>query len=180
MVLVKNVDLKADYKYFTVPKHDRAVYLVAQISKLDELQLVPASANIFFDGSYIGETYLDPTTMDDTLNLSLGKDPNIIVKRTLMKKESKDKVVGTKKEKTYAYSIQIKNLKSSSIDLVVQDQIPITQNAEIEIEALELSKGELDERTGIINWNFTIRGSGEKDIELKYKVKFDKDKNVLL
>ena len=180
MVLVKNVDLKADYKYFTVPKHDRAVYLVAQISKLDELQLVPASANIFFDGSYIGETYLDPTTMDDTLNLSLGKDPNIIVKRTLMKKESKDKVVGTKKEKTYVYSIQIKNLKSSSIDLVVQDQIPITQNAEIEIEALELSKGELDERTGIINWNFTIRGSGEKDIELKYKVKFDKDKNVPL
>ena len=97
-----------------------------------------------------------------------------------MKKESKDKVVGTRNEKTYAYSIQIKNLKSSSIDLVVQDQIPITQNAEIVIEALELSKGELDERTGIINWNLTIRGSGEKDIELKYKVKFDKDKNVPL
>ena len=80
MVLVKNEDLKADYKYYTVPKYDNAAYLVAQISKLDELQLVPAKANIFFDGSYIGETYLDPTTMDDTLDLSLGKDPNIIIK----------------------------------------------------------------------------------------------------
>jgi len=180
MVLVKNEDLKADFKYFTVPKYDKSVYLVAQLSKLDELQLVPAKANIFFDGSYIGETYLDPTTMDDTLNLSLGKDPNIIVKRTLLNHESKDKVVGTKIEKSYAYSIEIKSLKSSGIDLVVQDQIPVTTNAEIEIEATELSKGKLDERTGIIEWKFTLKGKGKKDLELKYKVKSDKDKHVIM
>ncbi|MBL4862549.1 MAG: DUF4139 domain-containing protein, partial [Crocinitomicaceae bacterium] len=59
MVLVKNVDLAANYTYYTAPKRDKSVYLVAQLSKLDELQLVPAKANIFFDGSYIGETYLD-------------------------------------------------------------------------------------------------------------------------
>jgi uncharacterized protein (TIGR02231 family) len=178
MVLIKNEDLKADYKYYTVPKYDKSVYLVAQLSKLDELQLVPAKANIFFDGSYIGETYLDPTTMDDTLNLSLGKDPNIIVKRTLLKKESKDKVIGTKKERTFAYAIEVKNLKSSSIEIVVQDQIPVTQNAEIEIEATELSKGKLDERTGLVEWKFTLKPKGKKDIQFKYKVKFDKDKNV--
>lgn len=180
MVLVKNVDLSAKYKYFTVPKYDKSVYLVAQLSKLDELQLVPAKANIFFDGSYIGETYLDPTTMNDTLNLSLGKDPNIIVKRTLQKHESKDKVVGTKMERTYAYEIQVKSLKSNSIELVVQDQLPITQNAEIEIEHLDISKGELDERTGIIEWKFTLKGKGKKNLLMKYKIKHDKDKTVYL
>ncbi|TNF49865.1 MAG: mucoidy inhibitor MuiA family protein, partial [Bacteroidetes bacterium] len=75
MVLIKTVDLDANYKYYTVPKLDQSVYLVAQITKLDELGLVPASANIFFDGSYIGETYIDPTSMQDTLDLSLGRDP---------------------------------------------------------------------------------------------------------
>lgn len=178
MVLIKNEDLSADYRYYTVPKYDKSVYLVAQLSKLDELQLVPAKANIFFDGSYIGETYLDPTTMDDTLNLSLGKDPNIVVKRTLLKHESKDKVVGTKKERTYAYAIEVKNLKSTTIEVIVQDQIPITQNAEIEIEAEELSKGKLTERTGLVEWNLTIKPKGKKDLTLKYKVKHDKDKNV--
>lgn len=180
MVLVKNVDLKADYKYYTVPKYDQSVYLVAQLSKLDELQLVPAKANIFFDGSYIGETYLDPTTMDDTLNISLGKDPNIIVKRTFLKHDSKDKIVGTKMEKTYAHSIEIKNLKSTAIELVVQDQLPITQNADIEIQALELSKGDLDKRTGIIEWKVDIKPKGTKDILFKYEVKHDKDQNVVL
>lgn len=178
MVLVKNVDLKANFKYYAVPKHDLSAYLVAQITKLDELQLVPAKANIFFDGSYVGETYLDPTTMNDTLELSLGKDPNIIVKRTLLKKEYKEKVIGTKKERTYAYAIEVKNLKSRSIEMIIQDQIPITQNADIEIDAMELSRGKLEERTGIIEWRFNLKPGGKKDLELKYRVKHDKDKNV--
>lgn len=180
MVLVKNEDLKADYKYYTVPKYDNSAYLVAQISKLDELQLVPAKANIFFDGSYIGETYLDPTTMDDTLDLSLGKDPNIIVKRTLIKRETKDKIVGTNKERTYAYAIEVKNLKSTAIDIVVQDQLPITQNADIEITATELSRGTVDERTGIVEWEFNLKGGGSKDIEFIYKVKHPKDQTVYI
>lgn len=180
VVLISNTDLTADFKYYTVPKYDKSVYLVAQISKLDELQLVPAKANIFFDGSYMGETYIDPTTMDDTLNLSLGKDPNIVVKRTLLKHESKDKVVGTKMEKTFAYAIEVKNLKSVAIDIIVQDQLPITQNAEIEINALELSKGEIDTRTGIIEWRVNLKPKATKDILFKYEVKHDKDKTVYI
>jgi uncharacterized protein (TIGR02231 family) len=180
MVLIKNVDLTASYKYFTVPKYDKGVYLVAQISKLDELQLVPARANIFFDGAYLGETYLDPTTMDDTLNLSLGKDPNIIVKHTLLKQDSKEKIIGTKKERTNAYALTIKNLKSTNIDIVVQDQIPITQNADIEIIAEELSKGSLDIRTGMVQWEFTLKPKAEKDLILKYLVRYNKDQHIPL
>lgn len=180
MVLVKNVDLAADYKYYTVPKYDKSAYLVAQISKLDELQLVPAKANIYFDGAYMGETYLDPTTMDDTLHLSLGKDPNIIVKRTLLEKESKERVVGTKMERSYAYSIEVKNLKSKSIEIIVQDQVPVTTNPEIEISSSELSKGTLIARTGIVEWNVTIKPNSSKEIFLTYVVKHDKDKNVVL
>ena len=178
MVLVKNVDLDANYKYYTVPKYDKSVYLVAQLSKLAELQLVPAKANIFFDGTYMGETYLDPTTMDDTLNLSLGKDPNIIVKRTLLKKESKEKIVGQKKERTFAYSIEVKNLKSKTIKLVIQDQLPITTNADIKIEAINLDKGKIEKRTGLIEWEFNLKPKASKDIQFSYKVEHDKEKQI--
>ena len=113
MVLVKQSELNTSFRYYAVPKLDPGVYLVAQMTKLDELQLVPAKANIFFDGTYIGETYLDPTTMDDTLNLSLGKDPNIVVKRTLIKNQSKERIIQDKKERSFAYNIEVRNLKSS-------------------------------------------------------------------
>jgi uncharacterized protein (TIGR02231 family) len=180
MVLIKIVDLDANYKYYSIPKLDNSTYLVAQLSKLDELGLVPAQANIFFDGSYVGETYIDPTTMDDTLNLSLGRDPNIIVKRTLVKKDSKEKIVGDKMEKTMSYSIEIKNLKATSIDLIIQDQLPITQNGDITIEQVDLGKGLFDARTGLMEWKMELKTKESKILNFSYKVKYNKDMNIQL
>lgn len=178
MVLIKNVDLKANYKYYTVPKMDKSAYLVAQISKLDELQLVPAKAAIFFDGSYIGETYIDPSSLSDTMNLSLGKDPNIIVKRTLLKQECKEKIVGNTIEKTFAYLIEVKNHKSASIDIMIQDQLPITQNSEIIIEMIDNDKAVYNELTGLLEWDVKLKTKENKQIKLTYKVKYNKDQNL--
>jgi uncharacterized protein (TIGR02231 family) len=180
MVLVKNVDLDANYKYYTVPKLDPSVYLVAQLSKLDELQLVPAKANIFFDGSYIGETYLDPSVMEDTLTLSLGRDPNILVKRILLKKDCKERVINNQKEKTFAYQMEIKNLKSTTIDLIVQDQIPITQNSAIVIEPINLDKAKLDAQKGILEWTFNLKSKETKKLNFSYKVQYNKETNLVL
>jgi uncharacterized protein (TIGR02231 family) len=176
MVLISNNDLNATYKYYTAPKIDASVYLVAQLSKLDELQLVPAKANIFFDGSYIGETYLDPSLMEDTLTLSLGRDPNIVVKRTLLKKENKERIVANTKERTNNFQIEIKNNKSINAVVVIQDQIPITQNGSIIIEVMNTDKAKHDEVTGLLEWEFNLKPKESKIVKFAYKVKFDKDK----
>lgn len=180
IVFVKQTDLDTKFRYYAVPKMDASVYLVAQMTKMDELQLVPAKANIFFEGTYIGETYIDPTSMDDTLNLSLGKDPNIVVKRTLLKKDLKDKIVAEKRERTFNYSIEVRNLKSTNVELYVQDQIPITQNTDIVIENINPGKGKMDETTGLIEWVVNVKPKESKTIEFGYKVKHDKDKQVNL
>lgn len=180
MVLINNVNLSANYKYYTIPKMDKSAYLVAQISKLEELQLVPAKATIFFDGTYIGETYIDPTSLDDTLNLSLGKDPNIIVKRTYLKQDTKEKIVGSTIEKSYTYLIEVKNQKASNIDIVIQDQIPITQNGEIEISLIDSGKAKYNSVTGLLEWDVKIKPKQSEVIKFTYKVKYNKDKNLYL
>ena len=178
MVLVKQSELNTSFRYYAVPKLDPGVYLVAQMTKLDELQLVPAKANIFFDGTYIGETYLDPTTMDDTLNLSLGKDPNIVVKRTLLKNQSKERIIQDKKERSFAYNIEVRNLKSSDIELIIQDQIPLTTNPEITIEKSNLGKGSIDEKTGLIEWQLKLKAKDNQTFDYDFKVRHPKDKIV--
>lgn len=180
LVLIKNSELNTTFKYYAVPKVDPGVYLVAQMTKLDELQLVPASANIFFDGSYIGETYIDPTSMDDTLNLSLGKDPNIVVKRTLLKQKSKDKIVQDKRERTFAYQIEIQNNKSTSIQVIVQDQLPMTTNADITIEATEKGNGREIPGNGILEWEYKLKAGENKKWEFGFKVKHPKDQQINL
>ncbi|MEX1191933.1 MAG: DUF4139 domain-containing protein [Brumimicrobium sp.] len=180
MVLVKNEDVDANYVYYTVPKIENAAYLVARITNLEELQLIPAKATIFFDGSYMGETYINPGVMDDTLSLSLGKDPNIIVKRTFMKKKYKEKIIGNDVEKTSAYQIEILNNKSKSIELIVQDQLPVSRKDGIEVNAEEISKGQLKETTGIIEWKLNINSKKKEILDLKYTVKHNKNEPLVL
>lgn len=178
LVLIKNSELNTTFKYYAVPKVDPGVYLVAQMTKLDELQLVPANANIFFDGSYIGETYIDPTSMDDTLNLSLGKDPNIVVKRTLLKQKSKDKIIQDKRERTFAYQLEIQNNKSSSIQIIVQDQLPMTTNADIMIEATDKGNAREIPGNGILEWEYKLKAGENKKWEFGFKVKYPKDQPI--
>lgn len=180
LVLVRNLDLTANYRYYTVPKIDPGVFLVAEILKLEDLQLVPASANIFFDGTYIGETYIDPTAMNDTLKLSLGKDPNIIAKRILLKKEYKEKVIGNDIERTYAYEISVKNLKANTIELVIEDQIPVTSNGEIVIEAINTDKADYDKTTGKLTWTVDLKTKVTDKFTYSFKIKYPKDQNVIL
>lgn len=180
MVLVKNEDIDANYVYYSVPKIENSAYLVAQITNLEELQLIPAKATILFDGSYMGETYLNPGIMDDTLSLSLGKDPNIIVKRTFMKKEYKEKIIGDNVEKTSMYKIEVLNNKSKTIELIIQDQVPVSRKEGIEVIVDDLSKGELNETTGIVEWKVKINSKDKKNLDLKYTVKHSKKEPLVM
>jgi len=178
MVLIQKSALETNFKYYAVPKLDASVYLVAEMLKVDQLQLIPAKANIFFDGSYIGETFIDPTTMNDTLYLSLGKDPNIAISRKLISSKCKEKTIGDKIEKYLAYSIEIKNMKSTQVEVVIQDQIPITTNEDIVIDKINAGKGKLKQRTGLIEWKTILKPTNQKTYNFEYRIKFDKNKQI--
>ena len=178
MVLVQKSELETNFKYYAVPKLDASVYLVAEMLKIDELQLIPSKANIFFDGTYVGETFIDPTTMNDTLYLSLGKDPNIAISRKLISSKCKEKIIGDKIEKHLAYSIEIKNMKSSQVEVVIQDQIPITTNSDIIIDKINAGKGKLKTRTGRIEWKTILKSREQKTYDFDYRIKFNKDKQI--
>lgn len=180
MVLINSKTLDTDFLYYAIPKLDLSTYLVARITDLGQLNLVPGKANLFHDGAYIGETFLDPQTMSDTLDLSLGKDPNMGIKRTLLKRECKEKVVNDKIVKTFAYKIEIKNHKTTSIRLILQDQIPVVRNSEIEVELLEATKGKLNEINGILTWNLKLKPGESTELDLSYSVKYEKTKQVNL
>ena len=180
MVLIKNMNIPAQYRYYTIPKLDQQAYLIAELTNLSELQLVPAQANIFFDDSYIGETYLNPSQLDDTVNFSLGKDPNIIVRRTLMKDECKERIVGSNKEQTKAYNIEIRNLKSAPVEIIVLDQIPITTNPEIEIIVLDKDRAMHTEKSGNLEWKLKIKPKEKENINFRYRVKHNKDMKIFL
>lgn len=175
-VAVQTKEIPANYIHFAAPKIDKDAFLVAKITNWDELNLAAGSANIYFDGTFVGESYIDPTNLSDTLDLTLGRDKNMVVTRVKQKDKTKEKLIGEDKVKTVTYEITIRNTKSSVSVFNLQDQIPVSQTKEIVVTLAESSGGELDETSGIVNWKFNLKPKETKKVIISYTVKFPKDK----
>lgn len=174
-VSVLSKDLDTKYLYKAVPKLDQNVYLTARIVNWEELNLLPGQAKIFYDGTYIGETALNTGGVEDTLVLSLGQDKNVTVKRTKTKDKNKEKVLDNDKIYYSTYEIVVKNGNSKNIDILVEDQLPLSRNKSIVVEKTDISGAVYDELTGKLSWKQTIKAKDNKKLDFSYTVKAPKD-----
>lgn len=177
---IQEYTLPATYEYQSVPKIDKDAFLIARISGWDKYNLLPGAANLFAEGKFIGNSYIDPASVKDTLNISLGRDKGIIITREVLKDFSSEKIIGTNKTIVRTYEISVRNKKNTDITLVIEDQIPLSNQKDIvvEFDAKTLDNAEYNEATGMIRWKRTIK-QGET-IKLKYSfvVKHPKDMNL--
>jgi len=141
-------ELDTKYIYHTVPKKDKGVYLLAKVSNWGQYNLVPGTANLFFEGAYVGKSYINTNVTSEELLLSLGRDNNITVTRESLKEYTSSKFVGSNKKEAFGYEITVKNKKSTAIELEILDQIPVSRNKSIEVELLEKSNAEFDAEIG--------------------------------
>lgn len=175
-----NYDLPATYKYYSVPKINNDAFLIANISDWEKYHLLEGEANIFFEDTFVGKTLLDIRYATDTLQISLGRDKNVSVKREKIKDFSTKQFIGNKKEETRAWSIHVKNNKSQAISMLIYDQVPVSTLDEIKVDILELSKGTYNAETGEVKWDFNIQPNENKTFDLKYSVKYPKYRNLII
>ena len=96
--------------------------------------------------------------------------------REKIKDFSSTKILGLNKKETFAFNISVRNKKKQSIDILIEDQLPITSDKDIEVEAIEISGATKDEDKGILRWRFNIKPAETKELKLSYSVKYPKDK----
>lgn len=175
---VAKYQLPATYKHFCVPKMDRDVFLLAQITGWQNLNLVEGPAHIYFAGTYVGKSYIYTRNVRDTLDLSLGRDKKVLVTRSKLKDFSSVKFIGSKRKETLAYQMVIKNNRNAPISIEVQDQIPISKNSDIEVDVIEISDADQDENTGKLSWEYNLPKGGNKKIDLKFSIKYPKSSTI--
>jgi hypothetical protein len=61
---------------------------------------------------------------------------------------------------------------------MLTDQVPVSNNKEIQIETTEISGGKLEPLSGKISWNLEIKPGETKQLVVSYSVKYPKDKNL--
>ena len=172
--------LKATYEYFAVPKIDKDAFLLAHITGWEELNLMPGDVSIYFEGKYTGTSYLNTNNVNDTLDISLGRDKAIVITRTRMKDFTSKQFIGAQKKDTRSFEISVRNTKKQAIQLTLEDQVPVSTNKDIEVETLDISGGQQNMNTGKITWKLNMAPAEQKKLKLAYSVKYPKDKTVQL
>ena len=174
-VSLKEIKLPASYKYYAVPKAENEAFLLAEIADYSKYNLLRGEANIIFEGMYVGKTFIEPNQTSDTLNLSMGRDKKVSIKREKVADKSGTKFLSSKKEQTFTYDITIRNNKKEAVKLLLKDQYPLSTNKEIEVELLQSDSAKVSAETGILTWQLQLKPNETRKIRISYRVKYPKD-----
>jgi uncharacterized protein (TIGR02231 family) len=180
MVGVKQHTLPATYQHYVTPKLDKDAFLYARTTGWEDLDLLPGTANIFFEGTYVGQTHLDLSIPRDTLEVSLGRDKGVVVERVKRKKIDEKGTLGAKRTVTVGWDINVRNNKNVPVDLEIRDQYPLSQQSEIEVKLEEKGEAIVDDQTGMLKWRMHLPPKGSKKLGFAYSVKYPKDMPVVV
>lgn len=178
IIPIQNETIPTTYVYHIVPKLESQAFLVAKLTDWQKLDLLPGNANIYFDGTFVGETQINPATLSDTLELALGRDRSLQIQRKQTKNETLNKLVGNTATKTITYEISVKNTKMVKTDIVLQDNIPLSLVEEIKVNLTDKGKANHSESTGLLQWNDKLAAGETKKYSYTYTVEYDKSKPI--
>jgi hypothetical protein len=173
-VEIKELELPASYQHTCVPKLDLGVFLSAQVTGWEQYRLLEGEANLFFEGTYLGKTVLDTRNLNDTLNISLGRDKSIVVSRNKLKNFGKQASLGTSRREERGWEISLRNTKRQPVNLILLDQVPVSTNKEITVELLDNGQAEVEAATGQLTWKLQLEPAREKTVKFRYEVKYPK------
>ncbi len=177
-VALKDLKLPATYKYYAVPKIEKEAFLLAELNDYSKYNLLPGEANIIFEGMYVGKTMINPNQTQDTLNLSMGRDKKISIKREKVVDKSGTKFLSSYKEQTFTYDIIVRNNKKEEISMLLKDQHPLSTDKEMTVELLEKDGAKVNEETGVMTWEIKLKPNETKKYRISYKIKYPKDKVI--
>ncbi|MBS1232183.1 MAG: muiA, partial [Bacteroidetes bacterium] len=177
---IQRTTTPAEYKYVTIPKLTPLAYLTGNITDWAKQNLIGGEATLYFENTFVGKSYLNVNQLKDTLTVSLGTDNSILVKREKRQDFTSKRVLGPNKTETYSFLITVRNNKGNPVKITVNDQIPISSNSGIEVDAVELSRGKHNSQTGEIRWDLEIKPQETRELILTYSVKYPKDKTIIL
>jgi hypothetical protein len=178
VIAIDKFNLPAEYEYYTAPVLNENVFITARVKDWEKYDLLPGEANVYFEGSYAGKTYLDPTLTTEDLTVSLGTDPSIVVERKEVDDTKGKSFLGGTRIVAKNYEISIRNNKNTDISLVMEDRIPVSQNKQIKVEEVKTGGAEYDEKKGLLTWKLNLKAKETVKKQLSYEVRHPKEQRV--
>jgi uncharacterized protein (TIGR02231 family) len=179
-ISLQSETMQASFEYLTIPKMESSVFLLAKVTGWERLNLIDGAANIYYGNSFIGESAINTQQIGDTLELSLGRDNQIIVDRSKVEDKGNTPSIGGKRSESFIYEIQVKNNRKIPVSIRVLDQIPVSQEKDITVEASDISGAGLDALSGRLLWLKNLNAGETVKYRIAFSVKYPKNKKVAI
>lgn len=177
-VELQKFEMAAEYDYYSAPKINRDVFLIAKTKDFRKYSLLPGEANVYFEKNYVGNTYFDPAITEDFYSFALGRDKNVIVERKQLKDFTEDKFLSGDIERFFGYELIVKNKTKNEINLTIEDNIPISNQESIEVELIEKGSALYDQKESKLKWEMKLKPGGDFKEEYKFSVRYPENRKI--
>ena len=170
--------IPAEYEIVTAPRKHPHAYFTARIKTADLPPREITDAQVYLKGIYTGDTDLSPDFSEEAVSLSLGRQERIHVTSKQVLKKSGNVLLKGQKYTEYGYETSVTNNSGQEATVVINDQIPVSQNKAVTVEVVTLDGAQLNEETGILRKSIRIAPKETVTVKLGYKIFWPKDKNI--
>lgn len=179
-LVINQKEVVADYRYLTTPKLVEEVYLQAEVKDWENLNLLNGRANIYYMNSFVGNSYINTNELTELFSILFGIDKNIQISRINNEKIRKEPIfIGTTIEQKESYTIKVRNTYNSPVKVTIYDQLPLSQENNINVADAIYKDGVLDKDTGEIKWDITLGAKEEKSLPLNYTLSYPKNRQIM-
>jgi hypothetical protein len=149
-------------------------FLVAEIKNPSDRPLPGGNANLFVGEDPAGTARLDLVSSGEQFTLPLGLDRAIRPIRNVKVVQTETGFIIGKEEITeYVVTIELANPYPSPIPVTVIDQVPVTDDKDLEVKLLKTSPApsSQDAVKGQLDWKITLPAGGKSVVSFSYTLK---------
>jgi len=167
-----------------VPALDDTPYLEATFKHSEEAPLLPGRVAIYRDGMFVGRGQMPLSPKEETVRLGFGADEKMKVARAIVRRnESSSGLLTSTKTDEREYKITVKNGHDSEMNVVVEDQIPVSEVDGIKVELLPdaavPSEQNVRDHRGVLAWKFLAAAGESREINFGWRVSRPAEKKVV-
>jgi len=156
------------FSRITIPRLNQTVFLRAEGIWGGTAPIIAGNYTAFVDGEFCGKGAFKTFQPGEKLNVDLGRDEGLRVKR--QEGRFHEKTLTGKDKTTYSVTITIENTRAQAAGVSVKDQIPVSQDEKVTVELAAAEPKAQPDKEGILAWEITCPANSKTSVTFTYTV----------